>query len=320
MSMTELNAIRARLEARVADYVNALSTNDMNAINSIEAAMKQDEKEYAEEAKCIAFSACKSFENPVLEAVKMHDYRILTHRIVREDGVPVGVEIVEKNKDVDLVKFCAYIGISHLWEYKVEKLGNLLCIRTAKELGYTDAQIKGLDRMYYCTALAKKEELGAIPTSNKQIVKLLQEVIDSILYVPNDKGTGNMYRVNSHDVAYMLDCYTGRDNKNRNTVKVAKTSFVHSILLDVMNRITTGTMYGVSFKKFTEEKAEAIEKKVAKLKDEEKKAQAEKYDRADEDARMDDAEVSESSENAESVATEVISRDEMTPAATEAAE
>ena len=87
-----------------------------------------------------------------------------------------------------------------------------------------------------------------------------------------------------------------------------------------MNRIVTGTMYGVNFKKFTDEKAEAIEKKVAKLKDEEKKAQAEKYDRADEDARMDDAEVSESSENAEAVATEVISRDEMTPATTEAAE
>lgn len=314
MGMNELNAIRARLETRIADYVNALAANDMNSINAIEAAMKQDEKEYAEEAKCIAFSACRGFENPVLNAIKMHDYRILAHKIVRENGVPVGVEIVEKNKDVDLVKFCAYIGISHLWEYKVEKLGNLLCMRTARELGYTDAQIKGLDKMYYCTALAKKEELGAIPTSNKQIVKLLQEVIDSILYVPNDKKTGNIYRVNSHDVAYMLDCYTGRDNKNRNTVKVAKVSFVHSILLDVMNRIVTGTMYGVNFKKFSDEKAEAIEKKVAKLKDEEKKAKAEQYDRADEDACMDDA------ENAETVATEVISRDEMTPATTEAAE
>lgn len=243
-----LEGLRKDIEVRINAYNELiLKKGDFAEMNRLEGEIKDAEAAYADQQMNEVFSECKKEANPVLAAVEKYSYPILAHRLVREDGIVTEMQLVEdRTKQINLVKLCKALGLAHLWEYKVERFGNLLCMRAAKELGYTDAQIKRIDRLYYCNALSKKEDMGTIPTSNNQIVKLLQQVIDAVL--PIDEETGkSKYRCNSRDVAYLLMAYTKRNSKNKLTIEVAKNTFVHSLVMDVMNRIVTGAVYDLKY-------------------------------------------------------------------------
>ena len=250
-----LETLRKDIEVRINAYNGLiLKKGDFAKMNAIEGEIRDAEAAYAEQQMREVFEECKKQPNPILAAVKRYDYPVLAHRLIREDGVVTEMALVEdRTKQIDLVKLCKALGLSHLWEYKVEKFGNLLCMRSAKELGWSDAQIKQIERLYYCNALSRKEEMGAVPTSNNQIVKLLQQVLDAVL--PLDPETGkSQYRCNSHDVAYLLMAYTKRNGKKKLTIEVSKNSFVHRLVMDVMHRIVCGLTYDL---KYQQVKAEA---------------------------------------------------------------
>ena len=56
----------------------------------------------------------------------------------------------------------------------------------------------------------------------------------------------NAYKCNSHDVAYLLMCYTKRGRKQL-SVTVAKTSYLCGLIVDVMHRITCNLRYGLEY-------------------------------------------------------------------------
>ena len=241
-------SLRKDIEVRINAY-NALiaKKGDFAAMNRVEAELKEAEAAYADQQMREAFDWCKKQDDPILAAVTKYSYPVLAHRLNREEGIVTGMELVEdRTKQIDLVKLCKALSLNHLWEYKVERLGNLLCMRAAKELGWNDDQIRQIERLYYCNALSHKEEMGAVPTSNNQIVKLLQMVLDAVL--PMDAKTGKAkYRCNSHDVAYLLMAYTKRNGKKKLTIEVAKNAFVHRLVMDVMHRIVTGATYDLKY-------------------------------------------------------------------------
>ncbi len=241
-----LDNLKKDMESHVAAYSKALVKNDFQQMSSIENELKDAEGAYAEEQMRACFAECRAADNPILEAVRRYSYTVMAHRVLREDGNVVGIELTEREKQISLVKLAKFCDMSHLWEYKVEKFGSLLCMRAAKELGMTDAEVKKIEGLYYMNELSKVEELGGVPTSNNQIVKLLQSVIDAVLYVEGDNGK-NMYRCNNHDVAYLLMCYTKRNKKKTLTIDVAKNTFVHSLVMDVMHRLVTGKSYDLNY-------------------------------------------------------------------------
>lgn len=278
-----LESLRRDIEVRIDAYNKQIvKKGDFAVMNRIESEIRDAEVAYGEEQMRETFSWCKKQEEPILAAVKRYDYPVLAHRLIREEGIVTGMELVEdRTKQIDLVKLCKVLGMSHLWEYKVERFGNLLCMRAAKELGWSDAQIKQIERLYYCNDLSKQEDMGTIPTSNNQIVKLLQQVIDAVL--PMDEVTGkSKYRCNSHDVAYLLMAYTKRNGKKKLTIEVAKNSFVHRLVMDVMHRIVTGSVYDLKYQMKKEDsavtvkKADAAEVKKAEVKKAEKEPASEK--------------------------------------------
>lgn len=253
-----LESLRKDIEVRINAYNGLIvKKGDFAEMNRLEGEIRDAEAAYAEQQMREVFDECKKQPEPILAAVERYDYPILAHRLNREEGVVTEMVLVEdRTKQIDLVKLCKALGIAHLWEYKVEKFGNLLCMRAAKELGWSDAQIKQIERLYYCNALSRKEDMGTVPTSNNQIVKLLQQVIDAVL--PLDAETGkSKYRCNSHDVAYLLMAYTKRNGKKKLTIEVAKNSFVHRLVMDVMHRIVTGATYDLKYQMRKEEPAEA---------------------------------------------------------------
>ena len=252
-----LETLRKDIEVRINAYnVLIAKKGDFAKMNQIEGEIRDAEAAYAEQQMREVFEECKKQPEPILAAVKRYDYPVLSHRLIREDGVITEMVLVEdRTKQIDLVKLCKALGLSHLWEYKVEKFGNLLCMRAAKDLGWSDGQIKQIEKLYYCNALSRKEEMGTVPTSNNQIVKLLQQVIDAVL--PADPETGKAkYRCNSHDVAYLLMAYTKRNGKKKLTIEVAKNSFVHRLVMDVMHRIVCGLAYDLKYQQIRKDEAE----------------------------------------------------------------
>lgn len=244
-----LESLRKDVEERISAYNAAiLQKADFAKINRIEGEVRDAEAAYNDQQMKEVFAECGKQQYPILAAVKRYDYPILSHKIIREDGLITGMALTEdRTKQIDLVKLCKALSISHLWEYKVEELGNLLCMRAAKELGWSDAQVKQIEKLYYRSAISRDEaKLGVVPTSNTQICRLIQQVIDAVL--PVDPETGkSQYRCNSHDVAYLLMCYTKRNGKQKLTIEVAKNTYVHRLVMDVMHRIACGLWYDLKY-------------------------------------------------------------------------
>ena len=134
--------------------------------------------------------------------------------------------------------------------------------------GSSKAQIKQICDSFYMNKLARQIELGETPDSNTAICKQLQQVLDGILYEDNGKGK-NVYRVNNHDVAYLLMCYTKRGKKTL-SVAVAKNAYMHRLIADVAHRIVTNKAYDLEYRMISAEKVQkakaeaAAEKKAAK--------------------------------------------------------
>lgn len=246
--------IKDQLVDLINKYNVALKAKNLDDMTAIEKAVRDTEAEFANQSQQDMFSECKKAENPILEGVRRYTYPILKHKMERDGELITGMDLVDdREKQVDLVKLCKFCNLPTLWAYKVEKAGELLCIRTAKELGMTTDEIKQIAKTYRMAKAAEEVELGGTPTSNTQICKLLQKVIDDILF--EDDGTGkNKYKVNSHDVAYLLMCYTKRGRKQL-SVTVAKASFLHGLIVDVLHRIACGLKYGLEYQMIKEEKA-----------------------------------------------------------------
>ena len=248
---------RETIVKKIGEYNEALKENDLAKATRTEQELKDAETAYAE-AKCTeVFGELSKSENPVKAAVEMHSYLVVSHRVKREEGTVIGFEIVEdKVRQIDLIKFCEFCKLPTNWKYKVEKFNQLLALRTANELKMTKAQIKKICDSFYMSDLARQVEMGATPDSNTAICKQLQQVVDAILFEDNGKGK-NVHRVNNHDVAYLLMCYTKRGKKVL-SVAVAKNSYIQRLVLDVMHRIVTHKAYDLEYRMVSAEKAKKV--------------------------------------------------------------
>lgn len=266
---------RESIVAKINEYNESLKENDLAKCARLEQELKDTEAAYAE-AKCIeVFGELAQSENPVKAAVAMHSYLVVSHKIKREEGSITGFEIVEdKVRQIDLVKFFEFIKQPTMWKYSVEKFNQLLALRTATELKMTKAQIQKICDSFYMNDLSRQVEMGGTPDSNTAICKQLQMVVDAILFEDNGKGK-NVYRVNNHDVAYLLMCYTKRSNKKLLTVAVAKNAYIHRLVLDVMHRIVTGKSYDLEYRMVSAEKAKKVGDTKAKTEAKAKSAPAE---------------------------------------------
>ena len=267
-----LSELKADALAKIEEYNDALKKNDFAVMTRAEGELKEVEASYAEAKSVEVFAELKEKENPVREAIATHSYFVIGHKTIKEDGVVKGFELYDdKVRQIDLVKFCKFCKLDTMWANAVERFNQLLTLRAANELKMTKAQIKKICDSYYMSDLARKVEMGETPDSKTAICKQLQQVLDGILFEDNGKGK-NVYRVNNHDVAYLLMCYSKRGKKVL-TVAVAKSAYVHRLVMDVAHRIVTGKTYDLEYKmvaeKTTDKKAET-----AKTEPKPKKAKA----------------------------------------------
>lgn len=205
------------------------------------------EKEYTTFAANALYDQCAKEPNPIVAIINAYAYKVYGHTEKRnkDDGNRVvSVDLVEKDRQIDLLAFCKRAKLDTDWRYTASKFNQLMCLRAATQLGMGATEIKKLAKSYFLQDAVKKIEMGATPTSNTQVCKLLQRVIDEI--IPNETDDGKaIYKCNNYDVAYLDDLYGKKSNKFRLTVKVSNDALLRRILVDICYRLVTGGKYGV---------------------------------------------------------------------------
>lgn len=228
----------------------AIRENDLTALNAADDKLKELEKEYDAFALQTLYAELNAAEDPILEAIKKFTYATKRHRPVKTDGVVMSYEIIDVIRRIDLLAFCKQVdGADTSWQYDVQKLNKSLALRTANELKLPDAKINAIKT----TFAMHKSIVGdrvEIPTSTAKIVKMLQAIVDKIIF--SGEGEVNEYKVTSHDVNHLLMTYTQRDSKNALAVRVAKHKALTAEIATVCHKIVTGSTYDVIYAQLKE--------------------------------------------------------------------
>jgi len=117
-------------------------------------------------------------------------------------------------------------------------LNKRLTLKIAKDLGIPKAEITRIDNSFAMEAMAREIDLGKSPTSNTQLVKHMQAVLDELC-----PGLG---KVNGHDVKYAL--YASSKRKGLGKVSTAKHTALLAVLTDVFHRVAVNGVYSVDYK------------------------------------------------------------------------
>jgi len=228
-------------EAAIANYNAALAVKDLDALHSAEDDIEAAEKNFAEAAECEVFARCKAEKHPLRKAAEIHSYRVIKHKPLREDKIVVGLEKSEREKPIDLARLATKCGLPTLWTHDVESLNQTFTLRVAQQMGLSAAELKEISKSYFMSRATDAIEAGKTPTSNTQLVKMLQGICDKIL------GEGVVH-VNNHDIAYIEAAHT-KKGRARIAVNTANHDFMRRLVLDVLHRCVTGAVYEVEYKK-----------------------------------------------------------------------
>ncbi len=252
--MTKLEESTIKREEALKAYESAIVSGVKADILLAEASLKEAEKKHAHEIEADLYEKLAKEEKPMLAAILMRTYEIPAHHDVYVENALTGVESTTKEVQINLLKFCEKAKLDKKWYYLAENLNLLMCIATAKELGYTKAELDKIKTQY--ARRAESQKLNET-VSNNNIEKALQSVIDEMIFEPNDKGE-NIYKVFNQDVKYMRMVYT-KKGKGLTVNTSGHRDFTMTIA-NIAHRIVTGTArYEVGFK-MSKEAREALTK------------------------------------------------------------
>lgn len=251
----DLNAKAAELDAKCEAFNNAALNDDFHEMAVIDGAMKELEKDYAVLSQALVFTNLQAKDKPMLEAIKAYGFKVLKHKDSAESGSTIKTrEIVEAERQFDLREFDAFCGYTasanKSWSNFAERMNMLCAIHVANELKVADLASIGtsyfISKTKDAIKLAEENPEVANPISNTQMLKMMQQVLDKIIY--EDNNGKNKYQAKSQDVAWLLFTYGRKDSKGRLTLKLADHKQFRKVLADVLHRIVTGTDYKVAYK------------------------------------------------------------------------
>ena len=238
----------AAFEAKIAEVNQACSKGTNADVEGKLAELVNIEKEFRSIRESEVFAGLMDAH----QAIELHHFTTIGHKRVTDEGRMTGVEKAERTVQIDLKRFCEVKGFDLGWFYELQALNKRLTLRVAEGIGVTAAEMKRIDDSYNMDKLASEIQLGKTPTSDTQVVKHMQKVLD--MFSPNEG------KVNGHDLGYVMACYTKRNNRAALRVQCSKHALLMSLLGDVFYRIATKGVYGVDYKRNgaapTEPKAE----------------------------------------------------------------
>ena len=270
MTKTECAAKLRELIQQYNDELNQAAPNK-NLLDSIEEQAKEVQGKAKNARKAEVYAQLDQTANPMLEAARMGEFDYEGFRFDKETGEMVLMVRVAVIRAADYTTHLLKLSSSkvtgarfpkngvfthgHAWEYMCEKLGLLLAYRAQKELGGSPEVLAELLKTYPIREAAQKEKAGATPTSNTQLLKLLQPIIDALVWEDDGKG-GNAVKANGKDVAFLVSCFTSH-GKGIGSIKVLKGQKVADYIFEAVHMIVTGKPYQLQFKPRKDAAAEA---------------------------------------------------------------
>ena len=248
----------ATAEAKVKEYNDAIQNDKpLTDIVAISNAIDEALAEYSSYQKFLAFSRCAAAADPMIAAIDEFTYDVLKFKEEVEDGKKFPIaKLIPATKPIDLLQLHKFIdgGIGHdkNWPYIVEALNSKLTARVGVALGLNPEQIMD---SYAMSNIARDIELGKNPTSNTNLLKTMRSVVTAMV--------GEEYggKVTSHDVAYILECYSKKSRKAL-TLTVANHKTLRAIMADVCRAVTHGESYSIDYKKVDPTKGAKQTKKI----------------------------------------------------------
>lgn len=247
-NFNDSSEVIVKIDEVIAQCNKAIDEKNFEAYNANMLALDELKSAYATLRAKEVYADLAQEEEPIISAIKMYSFEVVRIKEVKdkETHAVISIERDVKSKQIDLLKFCKQAELDTMWQYDVEACNQLLALRCAKSLGYTTTQIEQMSKSYFMQTQARKIKMGETPTSNTKVCKMLQEVIDKIM--PNtDENGKSILKVNSHDVAYLDNCYA-KKGREQLTIALAKHDFLRRLIMDIMYRLLTDAKYSVEYK------------------------------------------------------------------------
>lgn len=252
--------LRTEAEELCVKYNEAVFDTETSGkvIYDIAEKLEQTVNEYTATVRNECFNRILDTEDPMLTAI-----RELTFETIKVVDESVGEDktdktkvrkIVTVNKPIDLLRLHTYragkgIGKDPNWNGYLEQLNRYMTARAAKRIlkskeHLTDV-LKQINSSYKMSEIAKSIELGKDPTSNTQILKTLQTVVNAMI--------GEEFKATSHDVNFMTDLYMGKGRTALSAV-CANHNHFRRYIMGICHSIVTGEDYELVFKTMGEKK------------------------------------------------------------------
>lgn len=252
-----LTTIREEAEANIIQFNEALDTGDKAKMTALTEELKKIEERYAKLKSREEWDKLKASTDPYGECIKIFDTKVIGHKDEKdkETGLILRRTLHDKKTyDYDLAEFADYCGFDKRWIYSLEKFNQLLFIRAWMDIGLTADEAKEKCDSYYISDIAKRVELGETPTSNTQILKQLQTLVDEVFPpVSEDKHT---YKVTSHQVGAMNLLYT-REGKGKLDIELVQGAAFRKLFKKLLLTLVTSERFAV--KAVTPEEAKKAE-------------------------------------------------------------
>jgi len=179
--------------------------------------------------------ACEIFAYPVLR---------ITDENKGDKDTPIMVKKITKGeKPIDLFKLNKAVnyrlGASEKWGALVQKFNMLMTIRVTQDIkGKDAADMKAIAQIItnaFKIPAEVKEQTFVTDLSGKKMIGALQMIVDAMF------GEG-AYKATSHDVKF-IEWQYGKKSKNRRCITCSSVKELTRILLNVGNKLVTGTTY-----------------------------------------------------------------------------
>lgn len=200
-------------------------------------------------SKMAFYEKCFDTADPLYEAIEMLTYQSIgwsesqpkesqfVERKIKEGTTVVRLDALNKYAEENVGR---HIGAETDWKFAIEKFNQLMTFYAAQQLGIDP---KSIADSYRISELARQVELGKTPTSNTQVLKELQQIIEKMLGKGDEE---RKFNATSHDANYVQMTFA-RTSKAALAVKAKNPKQMYETVAQVCHRIVTGKNYKLEY-------------------------------------------------------------------------
>lgn len=248
MARKTLSELRIIAEEAKKELNTAILNDSFSGTQTAKEKLDKAVSDYNTEAVLSDFMTLRSKAEPMKEAIEQLNIATIGVKPNKDkDSGIITYSLEAAVKQIDLVAFDEFcrrekmkITPDKMWHHMVDRLCLLVTYRIMKEL---NCDTKKLEDTYYISDVAKQIDMGKTPSSNKQLLKQIQAIVDAVIY--EDASGKNTYKVTSHDLNYIVQTMTKRSRSG--SVVAPRPTTMHMLIMDVLHRIVTNSDYKVEY-------------------------------------------------------------------------